>query len=441
MPKNIDGISLPERRKSIRNIPIPEGRRRSDRIQMDSVNIKRGSIKSVHAEVQEESEEVTLPPHPRRSGGMSPRKLWFSVGGAVIIIVFAMTSLFHGATLTYVPRSAPVTFASEAHAAYKGTGTGLMYSVVKLSGDKSVSLPANGESTVSRKASGTIIVYNNQTAAQNFVENTRFESTDSKIYRIAKAISIPAKTSAGPGSLEVAVYADQPGAEYNLGLSDFTVPGLKGTAKYETVYARSKTPMAGGFVGKEKVVNPDELTAAKVTLQEELTRELVAKAQGEVPTDFILYPTLATVTFDDLPQTGSTADAVTVNIRGNLTGLMFKRSDFVRELATGKATFSQRDELEIDALDTLSVSFLGQPVDVLNANRVDFRVTGAGNLVWKTDEVAVKAAVAGKKKSDLPQIVKNFPTISSTTASFRPFWKTSFPTEASQITVKRAKLQ
>jgi len=57
-----------------------------------------------------------------------------------------------------------------------------------------------------------------------------------------------------PGSIEVTVYADEPLSKYNIGLTDFTVPGFKGAPQFETFYARSKTPMTGGFTGMEPVV-------------------------------------------------------------------------------------------------------------------------------------------------------------------------------------------
>lgn len=447
MPKNIDGVSLPERRKSIRNIPIPEGRRKTDplvrpapagRRATDGVAL-RVSPAARPMETAEETLEPVAPRRPVEGGARGGKRLWLIAAGAIIILLFAVLSLFKGATLSYTPRSEKLTFLGETYSAYKSSGTGLVYSVVKLSGDKGLSVPASGESDVSRKASGTIIVYNDASAdSQKLVENTRFESTDGKVYRIAQGITVPGKTSAGPGSVEAVVFADAPGQSYNIGLSDFTLPGLKGTNRFETIYARSKTAMTGGFIGKEKVVNAQDLAKAKSSLQADLRAELIAKASAEVPDDFVLFPALSTLTYEDLPQTAGGNGDATVNLRGNLYGIMFKRSDLANALALGKVEVAAGESVDIPQLESLQVAFAGTaPADVLNVNKIDFTVTGGAELVWRTDEVALKSDLAGRAKSDLTQILANYPTVESASATISPFWKSSFPDKPADITVKK----
>ena len=98
------------------------------------------------------------------------------------------------------------------------------------------------------------MIYNKYSAeAQIFVKDTRFETPEGKIYRIDRAVTVPGMKNSGgqtvAGSVEATVYADKSGSEYNIGFSDFTIPGLKGGLKYEKFYARSKTPMTGGMKG------------------------------------------------------------------------------------------------------------------------------------------------------------------------------------------------
>src|SRR3989344_3071580 len=307
MPKNIEDIIPPERRRSIRNIPIPEGRRKLDRALDDMKKPARTSGRTTDIEPREPAvqESTSLPPRrptiPRHNRS-ARKRIWLSAGVALIILGFVVLSVFNGATLAYVPKSALLNFENEVYTARK-TGEGnLFYSVVKLSREKGMTVPAGGEQQVSRKASGTIVVYNNaSTEPQRLIENTRFESPSGKIYRIQTAITIPGKTAA-PGSIEVTVYADQPGAEYNAGLSDFTVPGLKGTPRYTTIYARSKTPMTGGLVGMEKAVGAEDLANAKTELEVALKDDLWEEAKAEVPEDFILFPSLSQSVFEDMPQ-------------------------------------------------------------------------------------------------------------------------------------------
>jgi hypothetical protein len=441
MPKNIDDVILPERRKSIRNIPIPDGRRKAEHV-VATDGIKKRAPKV--NEAQEEHSEIppkrVPPPRRHRSGG---RRVFLTAVVGLIIVAFAVLSVFDGATFAYTPKSAALTFANEIFSAAK-TGEGdLSYSVVKLSGDKGKAVAASGEREVSRKASGIIVVYNDTATEQQLIENTRFESKAGKIYRIQQSISLPAKKGTQPGSLEVTVYADAAGDSYNSAPTDFTVPGLKGTPRYTTIYARSKGPIAGGFVGKERSVSDADLMKARSELRTTLTEELLSKAQAEVPEDFILFPSLSSVTFEDLPQTPSeTAGNVTINLRGSLYGIMFKKTELAKELSHNKVVLSSTDSVDLNSFDGLKLSYSGTPpTDLLSLNKINFKVEGAATLLWRTDEVALESDLLGRQKKEVASILKNYPTIASADTTLRPFWKMSFPKEADKVTIKKLKAQ
>ncbi|MBI2086927.1 MAG: hypothetical protein HYT69_02030 [Candidatus Zambryskibacteria bacterium] len=442
MPKNIEDIVVPERRKSIRNIPIPENRRKS--VKLDGFKKHSGD------EGPEDRMSPPSPPRfkmPRRRGNFR-RRLWGATGIALLILIFTALSFFNGATLSYVPRFIALTFDNEIFSAKKTADSGLLYSVVKLSGEKNLSVPASGEKAVERKASGIIVVYNDaSTEPQRLIENTRFESSAGKVYRIANAITIPGKRTVSgisqPGSLEVTVHADEPGEEFNASLTDFTVPGLKGTSRYSTIYARSKTAMTGGFIGVEKSVNATDLESAQEKLQALLSGELLTKAQAEVPSDFILFPALASIVFEDLVQSSSSSEnSATVNLKANLYGVMFKRSDLARELSKNKATISPEERVELKSFDALQISFAGAtPVDLLSATEVNFKIAGEGRLVWLTDEAALKSDLVGRPKEDISDVLKNYPTIASASATIRPFWKGVFPEDSGKISIKKLKVE
>ncbi|MDO8424303.1 MAG: hypothetical protein Q7S54_01685 [bacterium] len=444
MPRNIDDIIVPDRRRSIRDIPIPAGRRLTDAAKAPG----KKTFSTASRVADQDENDNPLPRHnpdfPRRKRA-SRKRVWIAVAVGVLILSFAILSMFNGATFAYVPKSAALTFNNDVYTARKSGTAGLFYSVVKLSREKGMTAPAAGEETVNRKASGVIVVYNDaSTELQRLVENTRFESSAGKIYRIQNAITIPGKKTVSgvstPGTLEVTVYADQPGESYNIALSDFTVPGLKGTPRYSTIYARSKTPMTGGFVGKEKVVKAEDLARTKAELEKVLKEELWAEVQVEVPQDFILFPSLLLFAFEDLPQTaaGGSGNSATVNSRGQLFGVMFKKSDLAGFLAENKLNLSEGEVLDIPSLDSLNVSFAGTPPsDLLSLNEISFKVTGSTTVFWRTDEVSLEADILGRHKRDIPAILKNYPTISSASVTVRPFWKSTLPSESDKVSVKK----
>lgn len=422
MPKNIEDMIVVERKRSIRDIPIPEGRRRIEKHEVSSLNI--------------------LPKEDRLNSGKGKGK-WLAIGVALLVLIFATFSIFNGATLAYVPKSQAVSFNNDSYTARKAGEGSLLYSIVKLSLDKGLEVSASGEEKSERQASGVIIIYNASTQEQKFRATTRFETPDGKIYQVKDAITIPGKKVVGgvdnPGVLEVTVYAEHPGKEFNIGLTDFTLPGLKGTSLFSSVYARSKTVMSGGFVGTEKVVKSEDKAQVKAQLETTLREGLISEAKAQVPEDFILLPSLSTVTFEDLPQTDSIKpDSVTLNMHAELFGVMFKKSDLSNRLALDKITLTPGESVDIVELDSLNFTFpTNVPVDPLASNEIKFSVKGEAIIIWRIDEVALKTDLVGRHKRDIPSILNNYPTIASATTTIRPFWKSSFPDNSADITLKR----
>ena len=443
MAKNIvEDIIVPEKRKSIRDIPIPENRRKIITSNNSARTTRTDSI---------------VPPNPPvtnvrgGNGNFNSRSLrdrfsrstWWGIGVAVVVLIIALLSAFGGGTLAYTPKSLLVTFDRDVYTATKEGENVLLYSVVKLTRDQSQVVPAEGEAQVERKASGTIVVYNNVSSApQRLIANTRFEAVNGKIYRIKDAISIPGKKTVSgvsqPGSLEVVVYADEAGESFNQDLTDFTVPGLKGDARYKTIYARSKTPMTGGFIGMAKVIGDENLALAKTSLETVLKDGLLEEAKVQVPEDFVLIPSLSIVTYEDMPQTEAEDGSATINLRGNLNAIMFKKSDLSKHLASKKITLSPDEVVGIESFDPLTFTFFGTPpVDLLASSQITFEVVGEVDLLWRTDESALRADLLGKKKSDVTTILGNYPSIAKADTTIRPFWKRSFPDEITDITIKR----
>jgi len=469
MPKNIEDIISPNpKKKSIRDIPIPENRRKNINL-IDSIVTpsNKEPQETPRQEVVEEpvlndvstAHEQVIQPRPSasprleyqeyvraRSGKFVNKKIWFVSIVALGVVIFALLSFFQSSTLAYTPKSANINFNSDVFTATKNSTGELLYSVVKLSGDKGKEVPASGSVEVSQKASGTIVVYNNASSQpQRLVATTRFETSEGKVYRIKDAITVPGKKvvsgTGQPGSIEVVVYADQPGESYNIGLSDFTLPGLKGDPRFETIYARSKTPIAGGFVGKRKQITDENLSKAKSELEAVLREELIVQAKAQVPEDFMLVPTLSLLTFEDLPQTNIAEDKASVNVRANLYGVMFKRSELASHLSSKKATIGEMP-VEIPSLDRLTLQFAGTPpADLLKSNQISFQVTGEATVVWQTDEERLRAELAGKNKSAVSGILQGYQGIAKANATLRPFWKKSFPSEPTKISIKKLPIQ
>ncbi|MDP1538634.1 MAG: hypothetical protein Q8M00_01240, partial [bacterium] len=100
---------------------------------------------------------------------------------------------------------------------------------------------SSGKILKEEKAEGTIRVYNTYSISpQVLIATTRFVSADGKLFRTPVMVTIPGGRYEGgkfiPGEIDIKIIADQPGSEYNIGLSVFAIPGFAGTDRYTKFY-------------------------------------------------------------------------------------------------------------------------------------------------------------------------------------------------------------
>ncbi|OGZ07371.1 MAG: hypothetical protein A3C93_02945 [Candidatus Lloydbacteria bacterium RIFCSPHIGHO2_02_FULL_54_17] len=378
-------------------------------------------------------------------GGMRSWLPWL-IGVAVVIVVgWFSLGFFAGATVTVVPKHEQLPLPlDQKFTAVKTETTGkLAYAIMIETASSSAEVPATGEKSVTTKASGQIVIFNEQTTAQRLIKNTRFQAPSGKIYRISDSITIPKSTvlngAIKPGSLEVTVYADEAGPEYNSPPVDFTVPGLKNSKIYEKVYARSKGPLAGGASGVVKTVSDQDLKNAGDDLRIQLETKLRAKARGNLATSQIAYDKGIVVTLQPpkLVSTPASADnKAVVSAEGSIAVVTFKRADLTRAIVAVLAPESVADPVEVKNLDTLNFAMEAQKNDALLAgSSINFTLQGTPELYWTVDEAVVKAALLGLPKARFDEKISQYSSVQKARASIRPLWRMSFPEDPEKISI------
>lgn len=432
MPKKIEDI-VPSGRKSIRDIPVPV--RRTGEIRKAEPKIEPVETISPDRLTERLADRPAKEPNYSRSAPRSTsskRRVFLSL---VILICggLAFYSLRSGASVEYTPKVVSLTFDKELYTASQmENGTGLSYSIVKLSREKSVDVPANGEEMASVQATGRVIIYNTQNSPQQLVATTRLESPEGNIYRIPEDITIPAKSN-----LEVTVTADQPGDDYNIGLSDFTIPGFKGSAKYELVYARSKTSISGGFVGTRKKVSEEDLANAKRVLEESIKTELLAEVGSQMPEGFVVFPDFSNITYEMLPMVEAGQSSVRVGIRGDISSVIFNSGELSKYLASQRLnTSSPIGNIKVSDFSLLDMSPVGELEGSTATSSIRFQVSGTSDFIYITEEALLAADLSGTRKNDLETILQKYPSIESANATIRPFWKDSFPSDPTKIKIE-----
>jgi hypothetical protein len=364
-----------------------------------------------------------------------------------LIAVFVFVSNFFAqTTLLVIPKSEVVKLEEElALVAYKEPADDTLgFSVMEVTLDDSVEVMATGTKTVTAKASGTIIVYNEQTTDQRLIKNTRFQSPTGKIYRINDSIVVPkARTVSGkltPGTLEVVVYADEAGPDYNSQPTDFTVPGLKDLPQYSKVYARSKTALSGGASGTVKIVSDQAMRAAQEQLRVSLETKLRTKARSDISPSQVTYEKAFLIEIQDAVLSTSTAsedDRAVVRATGSLYLPVFDREALARAIARAVIPTYKGEPVAVTNIDALRFT-LGEMSgkELWESVEIPFVVSGNPEIVWKVDETIMKNAVLGRAEKDFKLLFNDFRNVERVKATIRPFWKNTYPTDPKDVVVE-----
>ena len=253
---------VPKGGRSIRKVPLPEGRQRTERAApkkeipklIEELAKPKAPEPLKREEIKEPIETVTESEAPREDHVSALRDVReefeasrerrirkgknLKVGLITLAIVAVLglavfvSNLFHSAVLSVSPRVAAAAISDDLVAKRAG---GLTYQAVTLKEEGSSTVKATGEEAVSKKASGTVVIYNNyNSSSQRLIKNTRFETPEGLIFRVSDSVTVPGKKGSTPGSVEATIVADEPGDKYNVGLKDFTIPGFKGDPRYAT---------------------------------------------------------------------------------------------------------------------------------------------------------------------------------------------------------------
>ncbi len=383
---------------------------------------------SRRVEYTDETEQV-----PRR-----PRStLWLVAAIAVVFLFFAISFLFSKAVVSINPKISDVSYSKTLLAVKNSTNDELSFDLVVLSGEESRTLQGGDVRNVSERARGTVIIYNNFSAVpQNLAIDTRLEGSNGKIYKTQKVVSVPGMKGATPGAVEVGIYANEPGEEYNSDPLDFTIFGFKGTPKYTKFYARSRGDITGGFVGEGSFVSEGSKANAINELKEILESKLAKKATEQIPSGFVLFPSAHFLNIDSenvgQAKTGSTD--VPITVKGTLYGFLFEEAELAKKIVS-TAVSDDESEVFVSNLRDLTFSLVNRDSSSANVSTINFSLTGTPKVVWKFDTDQLAKELLGKKKSDFNQILSEYPNIESADLILRPFWKRSFPSELKNIEV------
>ncbi|MBI4095034.1 MAG: hypothetical protein HY435_02480 [Candidatus Liptonbacteria bacterium] len=297
--------------------------------------------------------------------------------------------------------------------------------------------PASGKQNVSKKAVGTLTIYNEfSSAPQALVASTRFETPDGKLFRLDRAVTVPgAKVQAGTiaaSEIEVSVTADKAGAEHNLGpVARLTIPGFAGSPKFGKFYGELKAATTGGFVGEKPVPTKGDIAAAKKKAEEVLTGALENNLLSGLPEPFTFPAGSREITFTKMNVNEDT-DAqgkFSVFAEAELRVIGFRDSDLRSMLSALAGPDAEGKEFR-------DLEFVYKEVTPdFNKGELRFGVSAEGTLVTALDTEKLARDFAGKGVHEIRRLLLGIPGLEGAHVSLWPSWARRAPGNADRITI------
>ena len=387
-------------------------------------------------EYAEDAEPAESPPRSRA-------KIWITA--AVILVlagaaVWAMSTIFARAkvalTFNTIPWEGAVQVtADKAIADIDLAQSAIPGEVFRDSKNLTQLFPASGKSEVAQKATGRITIYNAfNSSPQTLVATTRFETPDGKIFRLDKQVIVPgAAVKDGkiiPASTEADVTADKAGEEYNVApVARLTVPGFKGTPRYEGFSGELKSGTKNGFVGEKAVPTESDIAAAKQKTEEILRASLSSNVLNKRAQDFIIPEGASAMEITRLTVNQSTDANGNFSVfgEGSLTAIGFREEDLkslLLQIASAERPNSEFHDLALTYQD-ISPRFAD--------GRLQFKAEAKGSLTAKFSADEFGRRLAGQSSESARAAVLDLAGLADGKISLWPFWLRNMPTEAKKI--------
>ncbi|OHA09309.1 MAG: hypothetical protein A3B37_04070 [Candidatus Sungbacteria bacterium RIFCSPLOWO2_01_FULL_59_16] len=302
---------------------------------------------------------------------------------------------------------------------------------------------ASGKKFIKERAQGSVAILNAYSSSpQVLVANTRLQDSGGRIFRLAKAVTIPGATVADgktvPSSVDVEVVADEVGERYNIGPTDFRIPGFRGTPKYDGFTAKSNAPMRDGYEGEARIVTADDLKRASEDLTARIVAELETELDEKIPTgdDFIVPggARQVAVTAIDAPRADEPRDRFTVRVTATGTLFALRRShlaDILRAVALPEAP-SETTPIIPPAQPSLTV---GSARVSATGKELRFSVSGGIAYYFQTDSATVERMFRDESPKNAIQDLLTRPEVESVRIKRFPRWLWFVPSRPGGLVV------
>ncbi|MCX6718659.1 MAG: hypothetical protein NTY81_03630 [Candidatus Staskawiczbacteria bacterium] len=373
------------------------------------------------------------------------------IGVAIVIILIAVYLFFKlpKADIIIWPKVDTLSFKQTITADKSASSVDIANAVIpakyfQASKTNSQDFPATGNADNVGQATGTIIIYNKVDPPESlsFKTGTHFMSDSGKLFVSLQKVVIPAATKSGskitPGSVQIKIQAVEGGSDYNIAPASFSIPGLKGTSYYYSVYATSTSAMAGGYTGKVKKVTDDDIQGAKDVLTGKTTSDAMSAVKSQISADYVLLDNaiLSNVTSASTQtKSGAVADNFTYQATVQASAVAFKKSDIdqfaknyiISQMPNGKTLLD----------NTFKNNYSASSVDV-SGGKATIDLDCSSGVYQNIDKNSVALSLIGENAGQINNTLNNSlgDQISKVKINFWPFWVVSAPNNQKAINIE-----
>ncbi|MBI3627025.1 baseplate J/gp47 family protein [Candidatus Uhrbacteria bacterium] len=281
------------------------------------------------------------------------------------------------------------------------------------------SVISEGEPT---KATGIVTLINSSGTPQALIVNTRLLSKEGVLFRLTKAVNVPAK-----GKVDVKVLADKAGKEGEIGPSEFTIPGLN-AARQKDVTGKSDAAMTGGTKATRAFADSD-LKKAEESFLNDLAKRTVAEWETSLPVDLkvlekSVYKEILSVKSD--AKAGDKVDKFNLTLKARIAGLAVAEKELL-SLAASQLKKSVPDQDELIKLDESKLSYQTEKYDE-PSQALSLKITVAGQTQLRSSSSAFdRSKLVGLTVVQAKKYLKGISGVSDVQINLSPFWLTRMP--------------
>lgn len=334
---------------------------------------------------------------------------------------------------------------------------------------KVLTYQATGAEFKGKNANGIVTVYNTSDHNWTLVEKTRFQTNDGLVFRSQRQVSVPAARNGQPGTLDVAVIADEKdvykkiaGDRGNIpAATKFFLPALS-EENQKLLYAENKQPFTGGVTDFTRLISKEDLEAAKAKMIQALQDSAQAELEASVrernesqKTNLVLltgYNALRTsepkVT---LPPNLENQKLDSFEVQGEMTavGTAYSKDDLMGILKT-ELKLKKSPEKRLAYIDENSLTYRIMETDE-STKRIKITATIKGLEEYEVSPdkengrrliEKIKEHVLNKDRKEAELYIQNLPEIDKVHIQIWPAWAPTLPglVDNIKIEVKRSEV-